>query len=90
VKCAIFHSGRLKRYVTIGTLQRKFKNLTLTVREFNKRIVREHSNFKKKRIVKKLDVIAQNQNHFHNQGVEIVQKLSILCKQRNHCRGKPV
>jgi hypothetical protein len=36
--------------------------------------------------VKKLDVIAQNQNHFPNQGVEIVQKLSILCKQRNQCR----
>jgi hypothetical protein len=26
-------------YVTIGTLQKKVKNLTLTVREFNKRIV---------------------------------------------------
>jgi hypothetical protein len=36
--------------------------------------------------VKKLDVIAQNQNHFRNQGVEIVQKLSILCKHRNQCR----
>jgi hypothetical protein len=34
---------------------------------------------RKKRFVKKLDVIAQNQNHFRNQGVEIVQKLSILC-----------
>jgi hypothetical protein len=31
-------------------------------------------------------VIAQNQNHFRNQGVEIVQKLSILCKQGNQCR----
>jgi hypothetical protein len=40
----------------------------------------------KKRLVKKLDVIAQNQNHFRNQGVEIVQKLSILCKHRNQCR----
>jgi hypothetical protein len=29
----------VKRYVTIGTLQRKFKILTLTVQEFNKRIV---------------------------------------------------
>jgi hypothetical protein len=38
------------------------------------------------RFVKKLDVIAQNQNHFRNQGVEIVQKLSILCKHRNQCR----
>jgi hypothetical protein len=36
--------------------------------------------------VKKLDVIAQNQNHFRNQGVEIVRKLSILCKHRNQCR----
>jgi hypothetical protein len=36
--------------------------------------------------VKKLDVIAQNQNHFRNQGVEIVQKLSIFCKHRNQCR----
>jgi hypothetical protein len=36
--------------------------------------------------VKKLDVIAQNQNHFRNQGVEIVQKLSILCQHRNQCR----
>jgi hypothetical protein len=26
-------------YLTIGTLQKKIKNLTLTVREFNKRIV---------------------------------------------------
>jgi hypothetical protein len=26
-------------YLTIGTLQKKNKNLTLTVREFNKRIV---------------------------------------------------
>jgi hypothetical protein len=26
-------------YVTIGTLQKKVKNLTLTVQEFNKRIV---------------------------------------------------
>jgi hypothetical protein len=26
-------------YVTVGTLQKKVKNLTLTVREFNKRIV---------------------------------------------------
>jgi hypothetical protein len=36
--------------------------------------------------VEKLDVIAQNQNQFRNQGVEIVQKLSILCKHRNQCR----
>jgi uncharacterized membrane protein len=52
----------------------------------NSFILGEYSNFKKKRIVKKLDVIAQNQNHFRNQEVEIVQKLSILCKQRNQCR----
>jgi hypothetical protein len=26
-------------YLTIGTLQKKIKNLTLTVREFNKRII---------------------------------------------------
>jgi hypothetical protein len=38
------------------------------------------------RFVKTLNVIAQNQNHFRNQGVEIVQKLSILCKHRNQCR----
>jgi hypothetical protein len=30
-------------YVTIGTLQKKVKNLTLTVREFNKRIVYIHT-----------------------------------------------
>jgi hypothetical protein len=30
---------QLKMYVTIGTLQKNVKNLTLTVREFNKRIV---------------------------------------------------
>jgi uncharacterized membrane protein len=52
----------------------------------NSFILGEYSNFKKKRIVKKLDVIAQNQNHFRNQEVEIVQKLSILWKQRNQCR----
>jgi hypothetical protein len=52
----------------------------------NSFILGEYSHFKKKRIVKKLDVIAQNQNHFRNQEVEIVQKLSILWKQRNQCR----
>jgi hypothetical protein len=36
--------------------------------------------------VEKLDVIAQNQNQFRNQGVEIIQKLLILCKHRNQCR----
>jgi hypothetical protein len=55
--------------------------------------------------VEKLDVIAQNQNHFRNQGVEIVQKLSIyanieisagLCNLRKlagsagQCTHKPV
>jgi methylthioribose-1-phosphate isomerase len=40
--------------------------------------------------VKKLDVIAQNQDHFRNQGVEIIQKLSILCKHRNQCVIKTV
>jgi hypothetical protein len=34
---------QLKRYVTIGTLQKKVKHFTLTVREFNKRIVEKHN-----------------------------------------------
>jgi hypothetical protein len=32
-------------YLTIGTLQKKNKNLTLTVREFNKRIVLLGTNY---------------------------------------------